>query len=258
MFWWLHYTTAQTPQFTDRPLILWLQGGPGSSSTGYGNFEILGPLDLDLNERSFTWIKTHNVLFVDNPVGTGYSYVDHNKYLTKDNQQIARDLVELLRGFYVAQPDFRTVPLHIFGESYGGKMAIEFAHELYTEIAGGRIESNLITVAMGDAWISPIDSTLSWAPYLFQLVSKPNSICCHQMTLKTLFRASWMRTDWTRSIITLSERSARLTQANSSRQPTYGTRPKSFCFSTTRASISTTCCTTRTLEAPTRRQNIFF
>lgn len=69
MFWWLHYTIANNAQFTDRPLILWLQGGPGSSSTGYGNFEILGPLDLKLNERDFTWIKTHNVLFVDNPVG---------------------------------------------------------------------------------------------------------------------------------------------------------------------------------------------
>lgn len=172
MFWWLHYTTATTVP-TDRPLILWLQGGPGSSSTGYGNFEILGPLDLDLNERNFTWVNTHNVLFVDNPVGTGFSYVDHNRYLTKDNKQIARDLIELLRGFYKALPEFETVPLHIFGESYGGKMAVEFAHELYWEIQNGDIKSNLVTVAMGDAWISPIDSTLSWAPYLLQMVRQP-------------------------------------------------------------------------------------
>jgi serine carboxypeptidase 1 len=171
IFWWLHYTIAETTSVTDRPLILWLQGGPGSSSTGYGNFEILGPLDLELNERDFTWIKTHNVLFVDNPVGTGYSYVDHNKHLTKNNKQIARDLIELLRGFYVALPEFRTVPLHIFGESYGGKMAVEFARELQDEISRGAIEANLVTVAMGDAWISPIDSTKSWAPYLLQMVS---------------------------------------------------------------------------------------
>jgi serine carboxypeptidase 1 len=170
-FWWLHYTTALVPQATDRPLILWLQGGPGSSSTGYGNFEILGPLDLNLVERNFTWIKTHNVLFVDNPVGTGYSYVDHKKFLAKDNKQIARDLIELLRDFYNKLPAFKTVPLHIFGESYGGKMAIDFASDLYLEIKSGRIESNLISVAMGDAWISPIDSTLSWAPYLLQLVA---------------------------------------------------------------------------------------
>lgn len=172
MFWWLHYTIAETPNYTDRPLILWLQGGPGSSSTGYGNFEILGPLDLNLNKRSFTWVNTHNVLFVDNPVGTGYSYVDHNRYLTRDNKQISIDLVELLRGFYKALPEFEDVPLHIFGESYGGKMAVEFAKHLYSEKESGKIKSNLISVAMGDAWISPIDSTLSWAPYLLQLVNK--------------------------------------------------------------------------------------
>lgn len=52
MFWWLHYTIADgVTDPTERPLILWLQGGPGSSSTGFGNFEILGPLDLSLNKR---------------------------------------------------------------------------------------------------------------------------------------------------------------------------------------------------------------
>lgn len=102
--------------------------------------------------------------------GTGFSYVDHNKYLTKDNKQIAKDLLELLKGFYNELPEFKTVPLHIFGESYGGKMAIEFALELYHANARGEIDSNLVSVAMGDAWISPIDSTLSWAPYLLQLV----------------------------------------------------------------------------------------
>lgn len=61
MFWWMHFTKADVTEFTKRPLIFWLQGGPGSSSTGYGNFEILGPIDLAEQERNFTWINTHNV-----------------------------------------------------------------------------------------------------------------------------------------------------------------------------------------------------
>lgn len=61
MFWWMHFTKANVQEFTERPLIFWLQGGPGSSSTGYGNFEILGPIDLAEQERNFTWINTHNV-----------------------------------------------------------------------------------------------------------------------------------------------------------------------------------------------------
>ena len=57
MFWWLYYTTDENVKsFTEKPLIIWLQGGPGSSSTGYGNFEELGPYDMDLNPRNHTWV----------------------------------------------------------------------------------------------------------------------------------------------------------------------------------------------------------
>jgi len=51
-----------------------LKGGPGASGTGYGNFEELGPLDLNLNRRETSWTGIAHVLFVDNPVGSGYRY----------------------------------------------------------------------------------------------------------------------------------------------------------------------------------------
>lgn len=83
MFWWLY--GAETSHSTERehkPLVMWLQGGPGASSTGYGNFEEIGPLDVHLETRNTTWIKEANVLFVDNPVGCGYSYVLDKEALT--------------------------------------------------------------------------------------------------------------------------------------------------------------------------------
>lgn len=51
------------------PLVVWLQGGPGGSSTGFGNFLEIGPLDSTLTPRNISWIQTANVLFIDNPVG---------------------------------------------------------------------------------------------------------------------------------------------------------------------------------------------
>lgn len=63
------------------PTILWLNGGPGSSSQ-IGNLQELGPLqlirdgDLKIVKNNYTWATKYNILFVDQPVGTGLSYAD--------------------------------------------------------------------------------------------------------------------------------------------------------------------------------------
>lgn len=130
MFWWLYYTTADVHSHTKRPLIIWLQGGPGASSTGYGNICELGPQDIDSKYRNFTWVKNANVLFIDNPVGSGFSYVEKLDLLTTTNKQIADDLVELVRKVFKKNPEFIDVPLYVMSQSYGGKMAVEFVLEL--------------------------------------------------------------------------------------------------------------------------------
>ncbi|KAK5649242.1 hypothetical protein RI129_000271 [Pyrocoelia pectoralis] len=163
-FWWLYETTAEVTDITEKPLVIWLQGGPGASSTGFGNLAEIGPLDENLNTRNHTWVKDVNLLFIDNPVGTGYSYVDDRIYLTTTNKQIADDLVTCMEGFYNKRPEFRNVPLYITSESYGGKMAAEFALELHR-----RGFENIKGVNMIDSWISPIDSVLYWAPYLLNV-----------------------------------------------------------------------------------------
>ncbi|KAH0945124.1 hypothetical protein HN011_002202 [Eciton burchellii] len=166
MFWWLYYTTASVDSYYDRPLIIWLQGGPGGSSTSYGNFEELGPLDKDLKPRNYTWVKDYNVLFIDNPVGTGFSYAETESAFAKTNAQIAEDLVECMREFYRQLPKFQNVSTYITTESYGGKMGADFALVWNRAQKTGTIKSNLKGVALGDAWISPIDSVMTWAPFL--------------------------------------------------------------------------------------------
>lgn len=167
MFYWLYYTTA-TENYTERPLVIWLQGGPGASSM-YGNFEELGPLTLELEERNHTWVKHYNVLFIDNPVGTGFSYVDDLSLLTKTNAEIADDLLALMKEFYKRNPEFTDTPLHIYAESYGGKMAPEFAYVLAKAINLGEIDANLQSVGIVAPWASPIDSVLSWGPFLLNM-----------------------------------------------------------------------------------------
>lgn len=52
-FWWLYYDQSDTT----RPLVLWLQGGPGADSTGFGNFEETGPIDMNSVGRNYTWVS---------------------------------------------------------------------------------------------------------------------------------------------------------------------------------------------------------
>lgn len=168
MFYWLYYTTAAVEDYTERPLVIWLQGGPGASSM-YGNFEELGPLTLELEERNHTWVKHYNVLFIDNPVGTGFSYVDDFSLLTKSNAEIADDLLAFMKVFYKRNPEFTDTPLHIYAESYGGKMAPEFAYVMAKAIKLGEIEANLQSIGIVAPWASPIDSVLSWGEFLLNM-----------------------------------------------------------------------------------------
>lgn len=130
MFYWLYKTTAKVTKITEKPLIIWFQGGPGCSSTGFGNFMEIGPIDLDKNTRNHSWVNQCNVLFIDNPVGTGFSLVEEISRIPKTNKEVTNDLVIFLNLFYKEYPVFQTCLLYLAGESYGGKFAIELASAL--------------------------------------------------------------------------------------------------------------------------------
>ena len=168
MFWWLYGAQSNTKPRTEVPLVIWLQGGPGGSGTGFGNFKEIGPLDDNMQKRNTTWVKVSNLLFIDNPVGTGFSYVNDVNALTTNVSQIAEDLLTLMKSFVETLPIFQTLPIYIFSESYGGKMTAAFGQRLSEAITRGEIKCHLKGVALGDSWISPVDSVITWAPYLYQ------------------------------------------------------------------------------------------
>jgi serine carboxypeptidase 1 len=165
MFWWL-YGMSDTSKRDSAPLVVWLQGGPGASSTGFGNFLEIGPEDVNQQPRAINWVQSANVLFIDNPVGTGYSYVTNENAYVKTDKQIGVDLVTLMKAVVQKFPQFQTNPFWIFCESYGGKMATSFGVALSQAIANGEIKMNFKGVALGDSWISPIDFVMTWADYL--------------------------------------------------------------------------------------------
>eukprot|EP01018_Ginkgo_biloba_P021553 Gb_21566 [translate_table: standard] len=164
MFWWLYHSPGRT---TDSwPLILWLQGGPGASGVGIGNFQEIGPLDTQLKPRETTWLQKADLLFVDSPVGTGFSYVENDTFAAKTDADATEDLLRFFKELFNINTTLRKRPLFIVGESYGGKHASMIGLALSKAIAAGQLKANLRGVLLGDSWISPVDFVLSWGPLL--------------------------------------------------------------------------------------------
>lgn len=57
-------------------------------------------------------MNSASVLFVDNPVGTGYSYTDSYGALTKDVAMVASDMMVLLQHFFSKKPEFQVTHTH--------------------------------------------------------------------------------------------------------------------------------------------------
>ncbi|KAM5127147.1 retinoid-inducible serine carboxypeptidase-like, partial [Mantella aurantiaca] len=107
MFWWLYYANHPTKNYTEVPLVMWLQGGPGASGCGFGNFAEIGPLDINLNPRKNSWVQVASLLFVDNPVGTGYSYTTDSGAFAKNVDAVSEDMLVLLKEFFHSKPEFQ-------------------------------------------------------------------------------------------------------------------------------------------------------
>lgn len=155
----------------DAPVVIWLQGGPGGSSM-FGLLEIHGPFQsvydsngnvkAELNPHA--WSKVANMLYIDNPVGAGFSY--SNKYPSTE-EEIADDLYEFLIQWFTLFPQFQSNPFFPFGESYAGKFVPRISKKIHDENPNAELKINLAGLGIGDGFMSPPDSSV-YAEFLFQ------------------------------------------------------------------------------------------
>ncbi|KAL0480889.1 SCPL47 [Acrasis kona] len=135
------------------PVVVFLNGGPGCSSM-VGAFLENGPFLLEttnLISNTESWHLEANMLYIDNPVGSGFSFnANPQPNYPSTTEQSASDLSEAIKLIFAADhfPELTNNPLYVFGESYGGRFAIALASSLakYRKVAG---------VGIGNAWINP-------------------------------------------------------------------------------------------------------
>ncbi|KAL3820529.1 hypothetical protein ACJIZ3_006434 [Penstemon smallii] len=153
LFYWFYEATT----FADeKPLVLWLNGGPGCSSVGYGATQEIGPFLLDNDERglkfnSFSWNIEANLLFLESPIGVGFSYSNTSAdYDNLGDDFTANDAYAFLHKWYLKFPLYRTRKFYIAGESYAGKYVPELAELIHDKNVNTSLFIDLRGILLGN------------------------------------------------------------------------------------------------------------
>ncbi|AED91420.1 serine carboxypeptidase-like 19 [Arabidopsis thaliana] len=113
------------------PLMIWLTGGPGCSSI-CGLLFANGPLAFKGDEyngtvpplelTSFSWTKVANILYLEAPAGSGYSYAKTRRAFESSDTKQMHQIDQFLRSWFVKHPEFISNPFYVGGDSYSGKI----------------------------------------------------------------------------------------------------------------------------------------
>ncbi|MQL99397.1 hypothetical protein Taro_032122 [Colocasia esculenta] len=160
----------------DDPLLLWLTGGPGCSALSGLAFEI-GPITFHkarydgslptLVLRPNSWTKVANIIFLDSPVGTGFSYSRNPEGFKVGDMSSSRQVVTFLRKWLEEHPQFISNPFYVAADSYAGKVTPIIAHLISEDMENGeKPVINLKGYLIGNAITGERFDYMSRIPFL--------------------------------------------------------------------------------------------
>eukprot|EP00058_Branchiostoma_floridae_P015260 XP_002600748.1 hypothetical protein BRAFLDRAFT_83491 [Branchiostoma floridae] len=167
LFFWF-FPALSDPE--NAPLLLWLQGGPGGTDM-YGLFTETGPFyitqDAQLMSRKVTWASAYSMLYIDNPVGTGFSFTKSDAGFSTNQEEVADNLYNALLQFYQIYPDFQKRDFYVTGESYAGKYVPALSYKIHMENPTAKFKINFKGMAIGDGLCDPINQYPALPDFLF-------------------------------------------------------------------------------------------
>jgi len=137
---------------------VWLNGGPGCSSLDGFIYE-QGPFMIDDNDpthhklvkRQYSWANLANMVYLESPVGVGFSYSDDPTDYHTNDDKTAQDNLHAIQTFFAAYPRFMTHKFYIAGESYGGVYVPTFAEAIMWAVGNNTYKGPpLLGIAVGN------------------------------------------------------------------------------------------------------------
>ncbi|MED6212168.1 hypothetical protein PIB30_080609 [Stylosanthes scabra] len=113
---------------------------------------------ITLEPNPGAWNNLFGLLFLDNPIGTGFSIASSPQEIPTDQEGIAKHLYVAITRFLRLDPVYKHRPINIIGQSYGGKYASTTGYFILKRNAelhpSQRV--NLVGVVIGDGIIEPV------------------------------------------------------------------------------------------------------
>ncbi|GFO16607.1 carboxypeptidase [Plakobranchus ocellatus] len=163
------------------PLAIWMNGGPGVSAL-VGLFEENGPLQLkkdaqgrivrgEFEPRPTTWVGALSMLYIDSPVGVGFSYSEREdtRGLHALQTGYTQDLYRFVEQFFILFPECLHTYLYIGGQSYASKYVIALAHRIHLATQHGHSNFPLAGIYIGGPFFAPEIMLPSYGEYLYAM-----------------------------------------------------------------------------------------
>ncbi|KAL0950076.1 hypothetical protein HGRIS_010080 [Hohenbuehelia grisea] len=142
-------------------VMFWFNGGPGCSSFDGLMMEV-GPWRMDgkggFKVAEGGWEEYTTMVFVDQPVGTGFSYTSTNKYV-HSMKEASDQFLTFLGNFYKVFPEYQSMDTFLGGESFAGQYIPYFADAILNSNLGTPLRG----AAIGNGWI---DARRQYATYI--------------------------------------------------------------------------------------------
>lgn len=129
----MFYYLFKSKKSENAPLIIWLDGGPGCTSAS-GAFLRNGPRIFNkssvFQENEYSWSLFADLLYIDNPLGAGYSTAAHKSMMCQNETCVAQNLYSFLLHFIESHSEYINRDLYLTGESYAGHYVPSFASHI--------------------------------------------------------------------------------------------------------------------------------